>query len=167
MTDPREDMLRALRDAYAMERDAERLLGNHATRSTPDPEVNARIEAHLTETLANQKSLASCIDRIDANDTIQQTFPDDSPAAIETGDIVQTPDEVVRSLVNLYVFKHQEIASYTSLIAIAEANGFFETKLACETIALQQIAMADWLLDHLPAATKAYLGQGGSAALTG
>ncbi|MFL9936891.1 DUF892 family protein [Paraburkholderia sp. RL18-103-BIB-C] len=160
MTDPKDDMLCALRDAYAMERYAERLLRNHATRSIPYPEVNAHIEAHLTETLAHQKSLASCLERIDESNVILQTLTDDFGAAIETSNVVQTPDEVVKSLVTLYVIKHQEIASYTSLIAIAEARGFFETKLACEAIVLRQIAMADWLLDRLPAATKAYLGRG-------
>jgi ferritin-like metal-binding protein YciE len=162
MADPKDNTLRALRDAYAMERYAERLLRNHATRSTPYPEVNARIEAHLTETLANQKSLASCLERIDGSDAILQTLTDDFGAAIETSNVVQPPDEVVKNLINLYVFKHQEITFYSSLIAIAEASGFFETKFACEAIVLQQIAMADWLLDRLPAATKAYLGRGAS-----
>lgn len=157
MTDARNDMLRAPRDAYAMEGRCERLLRNHATRSLGSPEVNARIEAHLTETLANQNSLARCLERIDESNSILQTRSDDYGAEIQTSNVVQTRDEVVKSLVSLYVFKHQEIASYTSLIAIAEASGFFETKLACETIVLQQTAMADWLFDRLPADTKAYL----------
>ncbi|MDB5789302.1 DUF892 family protein [Caballeronia mineralivorans] len=162
MTYPKDDLQRALRDAYAMERYAERLLRNHATKSAPYPEVKARIEVRLTETLANQKSLASCLTRIEGSDAILQTLTDDFAAAIETSNVAQTSDEAVKNLISLYAFNDQEIASYSSLIAIAEASGFFETKLACEAIVLQQIAMADWILDRLPAATKAYLGRGAS-----
>ena len=155
MTDPRDDLLRALRDAYAMERHAESLLKSQVARSTPYAEINARIEAHLTETQANQESLTSCLERINASDPIPQTVADGLGATIETGNVVQTTDEVVRNLASLYELKQQEIASYTLLIAIAEASGFFETKIVCEAIVLQQTAMADWLLEHLPPATRA------------
>jgi ferritin-like metal-binding protein YciE len=159
MNSPRDDLLRALRDAHAMERYAERLLRNHATKSTPYPEVKARIEVRLTETLANQKSLANCLTRIEGSDAILQSITDDFVAAIETTDVAQTSDEVVNNLISLYAFNNQEIASYASLIAIADASGFFDTKLACEAIVLQQIAMADWIRDRLPAPTKMYLGR--------
>ncbi|MFM0162579.1 Ferritin-like metal-binding protein YciE [Burkholderia sp. GAS332] len=162
MSDRKDALLSALRDAYAMERDAERLLRIHATGSTSNPDVNARIEAHLTETLAYQKSLASCIARIDESGDTPLVLTDDFEVSIQTSAVGRSPDELVGNLQSLYVFKHQEIASYTSLIAIAEASGFFETKVACETIILGQIAMADWLLDRLSAAATAYLGRDAS-----
>jgi ferritin-like metal-binding protein YciE len=162
MSDRKDALLSALRDAYAMERYAERLLRLHATGSTSNPDVNVRIEAHLTETLAFQKSLASCIARIDESSDEPQAFTDDFEVSIQTSAVARSPDELVGNLQSLYVFKHQEIASYTSLIAIAEASGFFETKVACEAIILRQIAMADWLLERLSAAATAYLGRDSS-----
>ena len=99
--------------------------------------------------------MTSCLERINASDPIPQTVADGLGATIETGNVVQTTDEVVRNLASLYELKQQEIASYTLLIAIAEASGFFETKIVCEAIVLQQTAMADWLLEHLPPATRA------------
>jgi ferritin-like metal-binding protein YciE len=163
MSNRRDVLLSALRDAYAMERYAERLLRIHAAGSISNPDVNVRIEAHLLETLAYQKSLASCIARIDESGDTPRALTDDSEVpVIQTRVVAQSPDELVTHLQNLYSFKHQEIASYTSLIAIAEASGFFETKIACETIILQQIAMANWLLERLSAAATAYLGRDAS-----
>src|ERR1700680_4981111 len=58
MTYPRDDLLRALRGAYATERYAERLLRNHATKSTPYPEVKARRCAAGTGSTSGLKSIS-------------------------------------------------------------------------------------------------------------
>jgi len=136
-----------------MERHAEWLLRSHVAATTLYPEVNERIDADLTATLANQKALAGCMERIegtDGSDAILPTLPDDVAGAIETGSIAQTAGELVRNLAILMAFKRYEIASYTALIAAAEASGFFETKFTCEGILSQQIAMADWLFECVP-----------------
>lgn len=46
---------------------------------------------------------------------------------------------------------------YTVLIAAAQAAGDAETQAACEKILPQEIAMAQWLLEHLPELTQAFL----------
>jgi ferritin-like metal-binding protein YciE len=153
MTHLKADLMRALRDACAMERHAEWLLRSHVAATTLYPEVNERIDADLTATLANQKALAGCMERIegtDGSDAILPTLPDEVAGAIETGSIAQTAGELARNLGILMAFKRYEIASYLSLIAAAEASGFFETKFTCEGILSQQVAMADWLFDCVP-----------------
>ncbi len=49
-----------------------------------------------------------------------------------------------------HLSENVEIAAYTALIAAAQAAGEAETSAACERILPQEIAMAKWLLDHLP-----------------
>jgi ferritin-like metal-binding protein YciE len=66
-------------------------------------------------------------------------------------------DEVVKGSISSYVFENLEIASYTSLIAAAEQVGDIETMTACEQILPQEVAMAQWLLDHIPQLTQTYL----------
>ena len=162
MADPKGNLLICLRDAYAMERHAEQMLRNQTTKLQPYAELRARIEVHLEETLAQQKSLANCVERIDGSGATLETFRDTFAGEVQADVDIGTTDEVVKDLVGLYAFKHLEIASYTSLIATAEFAGFFETKLACEAIVLQEIAMADWLLERLPELTRAYLTRSGS-----
>lgn len=63
--------------------------------------------------------------------------------------------EVIRGAMAGYV--RTVIASYTVLIVAAEAAGDRDTKVACETILPQEIAMAEWLLQHPPQLTEAFI----------
>lgn len=56
-----------------------------------------------------------------------------------------------------YAFENVEIATYTVLSVSAQATGDAETPAACQQILPQEIAMAEWLLEHLPEITKAFL----------
>lgn len=50
-----------------------------------------------------------------------------------------------------------QIAAYTVLIAAAKEAGDAQTQTACEQILKQEVAMADWLREHLPQITTAFL----------
>lgn len=56
-----------------------------------------------------------------------------------------------------YVFENMEIASYTVLIEAAKVAQDTETHRVCEAILQQEIAMSDWLRQHLPELTQAFL----------
>jgi ferritin-like metal-binding protein YciE len=154
MSDLKDDLLQALRDVYATECYAERVLRTYAAGTTHYREINERIDADLMDALANQKSLAICIKRIDGNDALLQTLPHELSGAIETGS-TETPEHIAGDLASLIALKHREIESYTSLIEIAEASGFFETKSVCEVIVRQQAAMADWLQTRISSTVNA------------
>jgi ferritin-like metal-binding protein YciE len=74
MTHLKADLMRTLRDACAMERHAEWLLRTHVAATARYPEVSARIDADLTATLANQKALAGCMERIEGTDGSDATL---------------------------------------------------------------------------------------------
>ena len=66
-------------------------------------------------------------------------------------------DEVVKGAMSGYVFENLEIASYTVLIEAAEYAGDTLTADACRSIIKEEIAMSEWLRDHLPELTRAFL----------
>mgnify|MGYP002039196635 FL=1 len=66
-------------------------------------------------------------------------------------------DEVVKGAMAGYVFENMEIASYTVLIEAAEAVGDSATAQACRSILKEEVAMAEWLKEHLPEVTRAFL----------
>ena len=66
-------------------------------------------------------------------------------------------DEVIKGAMAGYVFENLEIATYTVLIAAAKAVGDTETQKTCEKILPQEVAMAEWLKEHLPELTQAFL----------
>lgn len=66
-------------------------------------------------------------------------------------------DEVVKGAMAGYVFENLEIATYTVLIEAAEVAGELETVEVCRSIIKEEVAMAEWLKEHLPAVTRAFL----------
>ncbi|UAW97510.1 ferritin-like domain-containing protein [Halopseudomonas nanhaiensis] len=146
-----------LRDAHAMEQQAETMLKAQSERLEHYPELRARIEEHITETQGQRELIEQCLARYDASPSGIKDFGGKMMAFAQgVGGSIMT-DEVVKGAAMGYVFENLEIASYTVLIAAAKEVGDTETQRACETIIEQEIAMAQWLKDHLPQVVSAFL----------
>lgn len=157
MTDPRENLLNWLRDAHAMEQQAEQMLKAQAARIENYPKIKARVEQHLEETLGQQRLLEGCLQRLgSSHSTMKDTMARVAAFGQAFGGMFAA-DEIVKGAMASYVFEHMEIASYTALIAAAEQAGDAETKRVCEQILPQEIAMAEWVLENLPDTTQEFL----------
>ncbi|MFJ3366565.1 ferritin-like domain-containing protein [Pseudomonas sp. NPDC086251] len=157
MATPQENLLDWLRDAHAMEQQAEKMLRAQSERLEHYPKLKARIDRHIEETLSQQALVDGCLKRLGGSSS---TLKDMTGKLMAFGQAVGgslMSDEVIKGAMAGYVFENVEIASYTVLIAAAEAAGDRETKAACETILPQEIAMAEWLLQHLPELTQAFI----------
>jgi ferritin-like metal-binding protein YciE len=157
MATPQENLLDWLRDAHAMEQQAEKMLRAQSERLEHYPKLKARIDQHIDETLSQQQLVDGCLKRLGGSSS---TIKDIAGKLMAFGQAVGgslMSDEVIKGAMAGYVFENVEIASYTVLIAAAEAAGDMETKAACETILPQEIAMAEWLLQHLPELTEAFI----------
>jgi ferritin-like metal-binding protein YciE len=157
MTDPKEHLLDWLRDAHAMEQQAEQMLKAQAGRLEHYPDLKARVEQHLTETLAQQKLVDSCIQRLGGSNSTVKDIAGKLMAVGQGLAGMTATDEVVKGAISGYVFETLEIASYTALIAAAQAAGDAETKRVCEQLLEQEVQMSEWLLQHLPEVTATYL----------
>ncbi|WP_159567709.1 ferritin-like domain-containing protein [Budvicia diplopodorum] len=148
-----------LRNAHAMEEQAETLLEGMKTRVKEYPQLQSRIIQHIQETKQQQAQLKTCIERLDSSTS---TLKDLAGKAIATGQVMSgvfMEDEIVKGTIGAYVFENMEIASYITLIAAAELLGDSQTKHVLEGILLQEQEMSDWLLANMPTITKAYLSQ--------
>lgn len=146
-----------LRDAHAMEQQAEKMLNAQAERLEHYPELRARIVQHIEETRWQQRMLDDCLTRRGISNSIIKDIGGKLAAFGQAVGGMTVSDEVVKGAMAGYVFEHFEIASYTSLIGAADAVGDTATRSACEQILAQEKAMAAWLHDHLPEVTKAFL----------
>src|SRR5687767_9469616 len=63
MAKAEERLMEWLRDAHAMEEQAETMLSGQASRLKNYPQLKARIERHLAETKSQADRLRSCIER--------------------------------------------------------------------------------------------------------
>ncbi|WP_431034784.1 ferritin-like domain-containing protein [Pseudomonas yamanorum] len=157
MATPQENLLDWLRDAHAMEQQAESMLKAQSKRLEHYPELKARIDEHIQETLGQQELIDECLSRLGGGSS---TIKDMTGRLMAFGQAVGgtlMSDEVIKGAMAGYVFENVEIAAYTVLIAAARAAGDRETLAACERILPQEIAMAEWLLAHLPELTEAFL----------
>ncbi|ONH49927.1 Ferritin-like metal-binding protein YciE [Pseudomonas cedrina] len=157
MATPQENLLDWLRDAHAMEQQAEKMLKAQSERLEHYPQLKARIDQHIEETLGQQQLIDQCLARLGGSSS---TLKDMGGKLMAFGQAVGgslMSDEVIKGAMAGYVFENMEIASYTALIAAAKEAGDLETQAACEKILPQEIAMAEWLLEHLPELTQAFL----------
>ncbi len=157
MTEPKEHVLDWLRDAHAMEQQAEQMLKAQSGRLKHYPQLKARIDQHLEGTLGQQKIVAECIERLGGSTSTVKDLGGKLMAFAHAAGGMTMTDEVVKGAIMSYVFENLEIASYTALIAAAKRCGDLETKAACERILPQEQAMAQWLLEHIPSISTEYL----------
>jgi ferritin-like metal-binding protein YciE len=152
-----ENLIDWLRDAHAMEQQAEHMLKAQAARIEHYPKVKARIEEHLEETLDQQRLLVGCIERLGGSTSAMKDVMGKVAAFGQAAGGALNSDEIVKGAIASYVFENLEIATYTALIAAARTVGDEETVRVCEQILPQEEAMAKWVLENLPELTEEFL----------
>lgn len=160
---PQEHLLDWLRDAHAMEQQAETMLSSQSARLEHYPVLKARIDQHIQETRGQQERLETCIKRLNGSPSTIKDIGGKLMAMAQGATGMMVSDEVVKGAMSGYVFEHMEIASYTILIAAAKAAGDMQTQQICEQNLQEEVAMAEWLLQHLPEVTQAFLARAANA----
>lgn len=153
----KERLMEWLRDAHAMEVQAEQMLKGQAGRIQHYPQFKARVEQHVEETRTQAGLLKGCIERLGGSTSSIKDIGGKLMAMAQTFSGVMVSDEIVKGMLSGYTFEHMEIASYKILIAAAEELDDYHTKEACERILAEEVAMAQWLNDHFSQVTQEYL----------
>lgn len=157
MTDLNETLNQWLRDAHAMEEQAEQMLDTQASRIENYPELAARIRQHLDETHTQRERLERCLERRGAGTSTMKDMAAKLGAMMQGMATMMAGDEVMKGVHSSYAFEHFEIATYRILVAAAEVAGDTETARVCAEICKEEEAMAGWLGDRLPEITRSYL----------
>lgn len=113
MTSKQENLLDWLRDAHAMEQQAEQMLKAQAARLEHYPQLKTRIEQHIEETHGQQRLLEECLKRLDSSPS---TLKDIGAKLMAFGQAVAgmtVSDEVVKGAMSGYVFENMEIAAWS------------------------------------------------------
>lgn len=152
-----ENLLDWLRDAHAMEKQAEQMLSTTAKRLDHYPELRAGIERHIVETQEQARLVEQCIERLGGDTSALKDAGGKIMATAQALSGMFVDDEVVKASMASYVFEHMEIASYRALIAAAEVVGDNETINVCKQILPQEEAMANWLVERLPGTVQQFL----------
>lgn len=146
-----------LRDAHAMEKQAESMLESMVKRIDSYPELCTRLEQHLFET----RRQITVLDDIIARNNISRSVLKDSMSKIAAmGQSIGgmfPQDEVVKGVISGYVFEQFEVACYTSLLTAAQKVNDHDSIADLESILAEERGMAEWLLQHIPDITEQYI----------
>ncbi|AZV17640.1 MULTISPECIES: DUF892 family protein [unclassified Mesorhizobium] len=162
MSESREWLVQWLRDAHAMEEQAETMLNGQLNRIENYPELSERIRQHVQETRQQAARLKTCLDRIGQGSSTLKDAGGKLTAMAQSLSGVFAGDEVMKGSLASYTFEHMEIASYTILIAAAKSLGEAEVAQVCEENLREEVAMADWLKSHIPTTTEQFLARADS-----
>ncbi len=146
-----------LRDAHAMEKQAETMLTKMAERLKNYPQLQARIEQHIEETRQQQTQLETILQRHDISQSGVKDVMGKMAAMGQALGGMFTDDEVIKGAIAGYVFENAEVGNYTSLISAATHLGDHESVPILKQICEQELAMSDWLISHLPELTSQFL----------
>lgn len=166
MADATERLDQWLRDAHAMENQAEQMLTAQAARIEHYPALKARIEQHITETRQQAQMLERCMERRGTPTSVIKDLAGRMAAMAQGLGGMFAGDEVIKGSMAGYTFEHMEIAAYRVLVAAAEAAGDVETAEVCRSICRQEEEMAAWLADHLDPVTRQYLARDETPGMT-
>lgn len=146
-----------LRDAHAMEKQAEKMLKSQASRLEHYPQLQQRIEEHIEETVNQAEKLEHCITLLGTDTSAIKDMGAELTAFGQAVGGMMAEDEVVKGGIASYAFEHFEIASYKALIKAADMASQPEVSQICKEILQEEIAMADWLSSHLDDTTQQFL----------
>lgn len=158
MTDNTKEWLAQwLRDAHAMEEQAETMLTSQYDRLENYPELRQRIGRHIEETKEQARRLEECLTRIGDGTSTMKDAGAKLMATAQGLSGLFAGDEVLKGSLAGYTFEHMEIASYTMLIAAAEKCGEPDIMRVCQQNLQEEQEMASWLAKNLPDVTQRFL----------
>ncbi|EBR9340000.1 TPA: ferritin-like domain-containing protein [Salmonella enterica subsp. enterica serovar Schwarzengrund] len=146
-----------LRDAHAMEKQAESMLESMASRIENYPDIKARIEQHISETKHQITMLEEVLDRNGISRSVLKDSMSKMAAMGQSIGGMFPSDEIVKGSISGYVFEQFEIACYTSLLAAAKKAGDTASIPTIEAILKEEMQMAYWLIKHIPQTTEQFL----------
>jgi len=161
--DPEAQLVKYLRDAHAIEAQADTLLGR-AAEGGGDPALEALYAGHRGEERNHQELLRV---RLAAHDSRPSRFKD---SALRAGGLNWSalfqgrPDTPAKLAAFAYAFEHLQIAGYEQLMRVAERAGDAETVRTVERILAEERAAARGLRDAFERATDAALEAQGATA---
>jgi ferritin-like metal-binding protein YciE len=160
MTSPREHLVDWLRDAYAMEQQALKMMQGLLARLEQYPALEARLRAHVEETRRQAEQIRECLHQLGTDTSALKTTVSSVVGALQALSGIPASDEVIKGVVFSHGFEQWEAANYRVLIATADRAGEPQIRSVLEGILREEEAMAAWFVEQTPAILNTYLDTG-------
>jgi ferritin-like metal-binding protein YciE len=146
-----------LKNAHALEKEALGIMNRQIDHLQNYPEVEQRLRQHVIETEHQIERLDAVLDGFGEKASGLKDAALNVMGNMAALGHTMAPDEILKNSFANYAFEHFEIASYRSLIVIAEQAGFQNTISALQTTLKEEEAMAAWVGESLPMVTQKFL----------
>lgn len=146
-----------LRDAHAMEQAQENVLQSQIREARDMPEMEERLQQHLTETRGHRERVAAALSLLGESPSSVKSIAGGFMGMVEGMSTAMFRDMLVKNLIADYAMEHFEIACYRTLRVAANEAGFTDIATTCEEILKEETAMAEWLEEQIPDITRAHL----------
>ena len=155
-----------LQNVHAVEQQALSLIDRQLDRLVHYPEISERLRAHRIETEGQIRRLDDILASLGEQPSSLKDMALSFIGNLAAMGNVMAADEVLKNQFVNAAFENFEVASYTSLVALAEAAELpTAAELLRETLE-EEIAMAAWVQESLGPLTLKYVGlraEGGRA----
>lgn len=145
-----------LRNAHAVEKQALSIMEPQIARIEHYPELADRLRLHVRET----NDQIARLDEILAGFDTSGSALKDIALSITGGAAAMSHslagDEILKNSFANYAFEHFEIASYKSLLTLAEDGGFGSSTALLQQSLREEQSMAEWIDEALPGITRRY-----------
>jgi ferritin-like metal-binding protein YciE len=163
----RDFFVAGLRNQHAVENQAVELLQRQIDRLENYPEMVARMQQHVAESQTQAQRIEELLSRLgESHSSVKDTVMSfmGNMAALAH---MPAQDEVIKNTFANLAFEHFEIASYKSLITVAEAIGHTEAASALNASLSEEEDMARWIDEHIRPTTLRYIERHAAGAKAG
>lgn len=154
-----------MRNIHAVEKQALSIMEPQLARIEHYPEVADMLRQHIAETEGQLSRVDALLDRFGSSASTIKDLGLSFTGTMAALTHSVAGDEIVKNSFANFAFEHFEIASYTSLLSLAEVVGFTDTSGLEQSLREEQ-QMAAKIGESLPALTRKYAGlydQGGAS----
>jgi ferritin-like metal-binding protein YciE len=163
MTEARELFITGLKNAHAMERQAQEMLERQVERMTDYPDLRKVLREHLGETKEQLKRLEKCLSELDSSPSAVKDMTLSFGANMAAIGHAMANDEVLKNTFANSALEAYEIAAYRSLLLMAEQSGARMKTILQESLREEE-RMAEWVQKHVEDITRQFLSKQARAA---
>ncbi len=145
-----------LKNAHAMEKQALSIMTPQMQRIEHYPEVAERLREHIAETNDQLRRIDEILDEMHEKASALKDLGLGIVGELAAVGHSFAGDEILKNSFANYAFEHFEIASYTSLINLAEGREFGKYAPLLQQNLSEELAMAQWCEQLIPLVTKRY-----------
>jgi len=153
----RDIYITGLRNAHALEAQADQLISRQVERLENYPELSQRMRLHLEETRNQAKRLEQILSHHGTSESTLKDMATGFMGNMAAMAHAVTQDEVVKNSFANYAFEHFEIASYRALIEMSQAAGDSAAMPLLQESLREEMAMAQWLEQNLSPTVHRYI----------